>query len=192
MTDDQGQQAGNVWFFPPQGKWTETHYLNLPETQRPVELARGRLIIASPPGAVHQQVVRDLTNMLQTFLRGSGQGRVLNNPILRLSPGLLRRPDIVYYPQTRAPIHEPYLQEIPAWIAEVIDPDTRAADEVEKLIEYAEAGVSEYWLVDPERQTIGIHALEGSAYTMCGVLARGQVAESRAIVGFRVQVAQIV
>ncbi|GAB4482675.1 MAG: Uma2 family endonuclease [Anaerolineae bacterium] len=192
MTDDQGQQAGDAWFFPPQGKWTEAHYLTLPQTQRLVELAHGRLIITSPPGAVHQQVVRDLTAMLQTFLRGSGQGRVLNNPTLRLSPNLLRRPDIVYLPQSRTLVHEPYLQEIPLWIAEVIDPDTRAADELEKMAEYAAAGVAEYWLVDPEHQSIAIHVREGEQYAACGVLTRGQVAESRVIVGFRAQVAQIV
>ena len=43
---------------------------------------------------------------------------------------------------------------IPILIIEILAPSTRRRDQVQKRSLYMDAGVAEYWLVDPERQEI--------------------------------------
>src|SRR5436853_440952 len=59
---------------------------------------------------------------------------------------------------------------------------------IEKRGDYAEAGIPEYWIVNPESETITVLRLEGEAYVECGVYGRGLDAESALLSGFTVGV----
>jgi Uma2 family endonuclease len=60
---------------------------------------------------------------------------------------------------------------------------------VEKRVVYAKAGVTEYWIVDPEEKKITVLALEGDHYREDGVYYCGDQAISRLFDGFNVNVA---
>ena len=49
-------------------------------------------------------------------------------------------------------------------VAEVVGPDARERDRVEKRADHAEAEIPDYWIVDPRDETIMVPALEGDAY----------------------------
>ncbi len=53
---------------------------------------------------------------------------------------------------------------MPDLVVEVLSPATRETDRGEKFFEYAKAGVSEYWLVDPEKRSIEVYTLRGQVY----------------------------
>ena len=71
---------------------------------------------------------------------------------------------------------------------EVVSPDKAERDLVDKRREYAEAGIPEYWIVNPADETITVLKLDGDAYAEHGTFRRGESATSALLAGFAVRV----
>ena len=71
------------------------------------------------------------------------------------------------------------------------DPKDRQRDYEEKLANYAEAGVAEYWIADPDRAVVTVHQLQEERYAVHGEFGRGQSATSVLLEGFRIDVAEL-
>jgi Uma2 family endonuclease len=71
------------------------------------------------------------------------------------------------------------------------DPASRTRDYEDKRRDYAEAGIPEYWIVDPAKRRILVFRLEGKRYTVCGEFTVGDEAESKLLDGLRVNVASV-
>jgi Uma2 family endonuclease len=69
-------------------------------------------------------------------------------------------------------------------VVEIVSPDNVERDTVIKRADYAEAGIPEYWIVNPEEETITVLKLEGGAYMVHGVFGRGETASSGLLTGF--------
>ncbi len=180
--------------FPRQGQWTAGDYFALPDSNRIVELVKGELIMAPPPSIDHQRISSVLYRLLYNFVADNKLGEVLYAPLaVQLGDDHYREPDIIFVRQeNRDRIKELYIDGPPDWVAEVISPGTRKADEVDKLKEYAQAGIPEYWLVDPDHRTIRVYALHGGdTYILAGTYTEGQTARSETLVGFEVAIDQI-
>jgi Uma2 family endonuclease len=79
----------------------------------------------------------------------------------------------------------------PDLVVEVISASTRRTDRVEKFVEYARAGVSEYWLVDPDAQAIEVFVLQDDAYVLLVKAGSGEKAHSKLLKGFEVDVDEV-
>jgi Uma2 family endonuclease len=186
---------GLARLFPQQGKWTEADYFALPETNQIVELANGDLIMVPAPDYRHQEGVRQLLIALSLHVDPRKLGTICVAPYdVHLFEGTVRQPDILFlHEANRQRNTGKYIEGAPDWVAEVISPGTRHTDEVDKLAEYAKAGVSEYWLIDPENRTIRVYALRGgTAYVLAGTYTPGLSAHSEILAGFEVAVDKIV
>ena len=64
-------------------------------------------------------------------------------------------------------------------------------DLIDKRGDYAEAGVPEYWIVNPQTDTITVLCLRGDAYEEAGAYRRGESAPSVLLAGFSVDVAAV-
>ncbi len=111
---------------------------------------------------------------------------------VRLEPEHIRVPDICYL--TPVKLGDPReVQDLADMIVEVVSPspEDHARDLVEKRADYARTGVAEYWIVDPEQETITVLTLAAGAseYTEHGVFQPGQQATSVLLDGFAVDVA---
>src|SRR5262249_36394328 len=75
-------------------------------------------------------------------------------------------------------------------VIEVVSEENRLHDIKEKRSEYARAGIPEYWIVDPEEETITVLVLKSrqKTYTEHGVFAKGSRATSKLLPGFSVDV----
>ena len=71
---------------------------------------------------------------------------------------------------------------------EVVSDDDRRRDLEIKRREYATAGISEYWIVDPKLRSITVLVLDGKQYVEHGVFALGERATSRLLSGFAADV----
>ncbi len=177
--------------FPLQGQWTEADYLALQKrTNRPVELSDGNLEVLPMPSPFHQRIVRFLFRLLESCIAGLGSGEVFFAPLpIRLWPGKFRDPDIVYLRPGRIsdPRHQPQGADL---VMEVVseDEEDRQRDLETKRQEYAQAGVAEYWIIDPKEQKIIVLTLDGRAYRLHGEFGRGAVASSVLLPGFSVGV----
>ena len=73
-------------------------------------------------------------------------------------------------------------------VVEVVSPDKPERDLVDKRDEYAEAQIPEYWIVNPQNETITVLRLEGSGYVEHGVFGRSAIATSVVLEGFSIVV----
>ena len=55
---------------------------------------------------------------------------------------------------------KPFHQGAPAFVAEVLSPSNRAHDLIRKLYKYKNAGVREYWVIDPENRMVLVYDFE--------------------------------
>lgn len=74
-------------------------------------------------------------------------------------------------------------------VAEIVSPDRPERDLVDKRADYAEAGIPEYWIVDPRHDTVTVLTLAAGAYVEHAVYSRGDTATSPLLDGLAVDVA---
>lgn len=189
MDEPLGEPAWAVaLLFPPRGHWTEADYLAL-STNHLVELSAGVVEVPEMPTDRHQAIVAFLFSRLLAFVSAGGLGTVRFAPLpVRLWPGNFREPDVVFMRAEHASrITDPYWG-VPDLAVEVVSPGTRRNDCVIKVREYAEAGVPEYWLVDPEAGTVTVYVLSGSTYAAHVAGQSGDTVTSPTLPGFEVAV----
>ena len=181
-----------VSLFPRQGKWTEEDYFKLPETNRIIELSEGRLIITPSPTEQHQRISLNLSLLIATYVKLYKLGEIRYSPLdVRLYEGLIREPDIVFMSnEHKDRIAETYWG-VPDLVMEIISENTVKEDRLTKFFEYLKAGISEYWIVDPFRQSIEVFALENGTYVTFGKWGVGETAKSKLLDGFDVSVDEI-
>lgn len=178
--------------FPLQGEWTEDDYLRLPDTNRFVELSEGRLAIPEMPTYSHQRAVLELSFAIRTFVHEHKLGTVCLAPLpVRLWQGKIREPDIVFMSAAHADRIGEDFWGVPDVVVEVLSKSTMQMDK-KKFLEYAKAGIAEYWLVDTEERTIEVYVLSQGAYGLLGKWGAGQTAHSEVLAGFEVAVQTIV
>ena len=176
--------------FPAQGAWSEEEYLMLPDN-RLTEYSHGRLEVLPMPSFTHQLLVAWLFEVLKAFARRELLGVAVFAPMrIQLWQGKYREPDLAFMLRAnRARIHQQYWDGADL-VMEVVSPDDPLRDAETKRREYAQAGIPEYWLVDPIVGTITVFVLPANAnsYDVHGVYTSGETAASVLLAGFTVDV----
>ncbi|MYC97027.1 MAG: Uma2 family endonuclease [Caldilineaceae bacterium SB0661_bin_32] len=182
--------------LPAHGAWTYDDYALLPDDGKRYEVIRGELYMSAAPRPLHQRVITRLSFFLEGFLENSALGTVFVAPIDVILPQKLGdpvQPDIVVV--RRESLHiidELNIQGAPDLVVEVLSPSSPAHDRNLKYDLYAEAGVQEYWIIDPHRRTVEIHLLRSGAYVQHGKWEEGEAARSAVLEGFTVSVDEII
>jgi len=178
-------EVAQLW--PSQGEWTERDYFALPDTNRFVELSEGELIMPPHPTHTHQLIVLGLATVMRAFVQRKDLGIVQIAPLpVRLWPGKIREPDILFVAREHADRIGEQIYGPPDLVVEVLSPATQRTDRQEKATEYAQAGVREYWIVDPEARTIEVFVLREGRYRLLGKWSEGETARSELLEGFEV------
>jgi Uma2 family endonuclease len=174
--------------WPAQGHWSEEEYLAL-DTNRLVEFSHGHVEVLPMPTMSHQVMVAFLYGRLLAFVAAHGLGTVLFAPLrVRLWPGKFREPDVLFMRSEHAARCGEQYWEGADLVMEVVSDDDRRRDLEPKRLEYAQAGIPEYWIVDPREGTITVLRLGAGAYIEHGVFRRGEQAASALLPGFVVEV----
>lgn len=179
--------------YPRQGEWTEAEYLSL-NTGRLVEFVDGCLEFLPMPPTFHQRIVRVLMRRIEDHLAEAGiPGEPLCAPCqVRLWEGRYREPDVFYVrpERVRDPKGQPQGADL---VIEIVSEgaENRTRDLVTKRQEYAEAGIPEYWIIDPHLNRITVLILEGPEYRVHGEFGVGTTATSVLLTGFEVSVDSI-
>ncbi len=183
-------EVAQLW--PPRGQWTEADYFALPDTNRYIELSEGELIMPPHPTDTHQATVGQMYRHLWDFVEQHNLGTVRFAPLpVRLWLGKIREPDILFVSHEHADrIGEQYYGP-PDLLMEVLSASTQCTDRLEKLAEYAQAGIAEYWIVDPEAQTIEVFYLRQDAYILLDKWGVGETAWSALLKGFAIAVGDV-
>ena len=177
--------------FPAQGHWSEEEYLAL-ETNHLTEFSNGRMEVLPLPTFSHQKLVARLYRLLLGFVEERGLGVVMFAPLrIQLGQGKFREPDLVFMAAEHADrLGEQFWQGADL-VMEIVSPNDPERDKVTKRREYAQAGIPEYWIVDPTDASITVLTLHGQEYALKGNFVAGQTAPSVLLDGFKVDVADI-
>jgi Uma2 family endonuclease len=176
---------------PAQGEWTYEDWLKLPDDGYRYEVIDGVLYMSPPPLIRHQRTSMRIETRFIDFLKLHPSGEILHAPVgVRLpNQSVPLQPDIVFIRAERLDIiRENYIEGTPDLIIETLSPSNWLYDRREKLQVYQEAGVLEYWIVDPRAEIIEIYILEQGIYRLAGQYGRGAVASSLVLGGFQVPV----
>jgi Uma2 family endonuclease len=138
--------------FPTQGTWTESEYFKV-ETQRRIEFSHGFLEFLPFPTAHHHRICGFLYRGLNAFVLGLNCGEVLFSGVrVRLWSGKFREPDVLFMRSEHANRITDEYWDGADLVMEVVSSgdEDRRRDLKTKRQEYAQAGIPEYWIVDPE------------------------------------------
>jgi len=128
--------------------WEE--YLSLPERPK-AEWVDGEVVVSPPVSPDHGLGAVRLAVALTEALPGLF---VMTEVGLRLPRNRLRAPDLMV---TTTRPGGPSVTESPVLVVEVLSPSTRGEDTVRKSGEYAEGGVGQYWVVDPDHRSVDVY-----------------------------------
>jgi len=100
-------------------------------------------------------------------------GRVFSGPLdVELSDNNVVQPDVlVVLKQHRDRIRKTHIIGAPDLVIEIASPSTARHDQRAKLDAYASAGVPEYWVIDPDAQTVKLLILKNGVYCSRGVFS---------------------
>ena len=174
--------------FPAQGHWSEEEYLAL-DTNHLIEFSHGQLEVLPMPTFSHQRLVAFLYRALLGFVEANELGAVMFAPLrIQLWPGKFREPDIVYMARDHAHrLGERFWQGADL-VMEVVSPDDLQRDLVTKRLEYAQAGILEYWIIDPMQRSVTVLTLVEEIYAVNGEFDEDAEATSALLNGFTVSV----
>ena len=178
--------------MPPQGCWSDEQYLWLTDrTRRPIEFTDGRIEALPMPTATHQAIIVFLVDLFNAHLKPRGGFVLCSGLRMRVREGKFREPDLLMLRDRSDPRNQDRYWLGADVVVEVVSPDDPDRDLVEKRIDYAEAAVPEYWIVDPRFETVAVLTLADGACVEQRTFARGDAATSRLLDGFAVDVAAL-
>lgn len=179
--------------FPNQGEWSEHEYLQL-ETARLIEFADGIVEVLPMPTELHQAIAFFLCLQLKQFAEPQELGVAYLAPLrMRLWEAKYREPDVMFMLAEHRSRRTAKFWNGADLVMEVISEDDPQRDLIAKREEYAQAGVGEYWIVDPRDRSILVLHLDPqqASYVEVGRYTAGQAAQGRLLAGFAVDVQQV-
>lgn len=176
---------------PRQGFWTYETYAAVPDGHH-YEVVQGVLMMSPAPEPAHQGVIGLIYRYLSDRIFSTRRGLVFTGPLdVVFSAQMTVQPDVlVLLTEHLDRLQKKRIMGAPDLAVEVISPGSVTYDRLVKYSIYERAGIPEYWLVNPEEQTIEIFVLEEGTYRSLGVFQGEQTLPSRIVPEIVVPVAQ--
>lgn len=175
------------------GRYTYADYLTW-DIEEMVELIKGKVFkkAAAAPRRAHQWLTGSLFRDMSLFLKGKNCQAYIAPFDVRL-PVKSKKDDKIFtvvQPDICVVCDLEKLDEkgcvgAPDLVVEVLSPGNKQVELQYKYEVYEESGVKEYWLVDPESQTLLIYRLVQGKYQSSRLMTLGDIAKSAVIEGFQ-------
>jgi Uma2 family endonuclease len=168
---------------PQQGDWTYEAYAALTADGECYEIVQGVLVMSPSPEDIHQDVTGEIYAYLREQIKLKRLGRVFPAPFdVVLAPQEVYQPDVVVVlNQHLERVKTQGVMGAPDLVVEVISPRSKLYDRVNKHMAYEQAGIPEYWLVNPHQKTVELFVLEGGKYYSQGIFQGAQTLPSRIV-----------
>lgn len=163
---DRIEEAAAMYRARQQGNYIIEDYYALPEDRR-AELIDGIIYDMSSPTSVHQLIGAEIWEQLKSYIRNSkGKCVPMLAPLdvqLDCDDRTMVQPDVLVVCD-RERIHMNCVYGAPDFIVEIMSKTTRKKDSILKLNKYMNAGVREYWMVDPESRKVVVYDFAHEEY----------------------------
>ncbi len=172
--------------------FTAADLAQLPDDGKRYEVLEGDLAVSPSPKPKHQRIVHQL-HIWFTERERAGYGKVFAAPLdVVLDDSNVTEPDLLFIRSEHLHIvKDANIQGSPDLVVEVLSPSTRERDLGVKAHLYARFGVPEYWVVDPEVETLAIYHLTSEGYEISGPFRRGETIHSDLFPGATLSVADV-
>ena len=145
--------------------YTSEDYWNLPEEER-AELINGKFYDMAPPSRIHQKLVSKLTALFNQYITDHhGSCEVYPAPFavnLDADNKDWVEPDISVICDPNK-LTDRGCSGAPDLIFEIVSPSSRKMDYSLKNMIYSQAGVREYWIVDPAKEKVVVYCYENDS-----------------------------
>ena len=157
-----------------------------------VELIDGEFLVCPPPSLRHQLILGNLILVLEPQARRLGIGQMIPGPFdVVLSVHNVVQSDLVFISPETLKRADPRLEGPPDVAIEILLNSNRKRDLVTKKKLYHEFRVPEYWLVDPEAETVTVLEWNAEGWQERGVFKRGESVTSGVMKGVVAPVTEI-
>lgn len=149
--------------------FTYADYLTWPEDDR-VEIIDGVPYLQAAPSRIHQEILSELHRQIANFLVGK-ECKVYPAPfhvVLNFeATGDEQDSRNVYEPDItivcdKSKLDDKGCKGNPDMVIEITSPSTARKDKIEKFNKYEQAGVKEYWIVEPQEKIISVFTLQSN------------------------------
>ena len=134
----------------------------MPDGER-AELIDGQIYDMAPPSRTHQRISSYLHNEIYNHIKKNGGScEVYAAPFavfLNEDDTTYLEPDISVICDS-SKLDERGCQGAPDWVIEIVSPGSKQMDYFKKLFLYRNAGVREYWIVDPTKKHVIVYKFE--------------------------------
>lgn len=173
---------------------TADEFFALPDDGFRYELVNGVVIVTPSPLPRHQLVALEISSQLHSYLRKKPAGKVFPETDVHLGQGaaggdLVYRPEIVYFRSQRLGSLDERLVGPPDLVVEVVSPPTRYKDIRTKRDDYERCGVGEYWIVDPDHDSLTFLRHDGQKFVE--VAPAGDAFASQVVEGFVLNISDV-
>ena len=147
-------------------KLTYDDFVLFPDDGQRHELIDGVHYVTPSPARKHQAIVWNLTVLVGNYLLEHPAGRAFSAPFdVVFSEFDVVEPDLLFVSSAR---HEvltaKHVRGAPDLVVEIGSPATRKRDETIKRRLYERFGVSEYWVIDPDKESVYVYRRTGEVY----------------------------
>lgn len=174
-------------------KMTYEQYRLLPESRDQYELFDGKLVMTPSPNVQHQRVIARLCTQLLNYVEAHSLGLLIITPTDTIfDQYTVLQPDMLFVGRERIPeVVKDRIEGAPDLTIEVLSPSTIEKDRRRKLTVYCQFGVQEYWIVDPEAQTIELYTRDGGALRHSRTFSSTEAVQSSLFPGLCLPVASV-
>lgn len=160
------------------------------------EFINGEIVVHSPVKRQHWDANDLLSSLLSIYVRINKLGRVGTEKVMISLSRNDYEPDLVFFSQEKvaAFTDDQVLFPAPDFVVEILSRSTAKHDRTTKKEDYALHGIPEYWIVNPIKQCVEQYLLptnSSTEYFPAKIHKRGETIESKAIEGFKIDVAAI-
>jgi Uma2 family endonuclease len=179
----------------PDSRLTYDDFLLFPDDGQRHELIDGEHYVTPSPNLRHQKLSGRLYLSLAEYLRAHPLvGEVYYAPLdVVLSPWDIVEPDLLFVAADQQHIlTEKNVVGAPALVVEILSPSTRSRDQHLKQRLFEKSSVREYWMIDPERNTVSVDRLDQTAkFVRVGVLGTEQAFTTPLLPGWALPLGQL-
>ncbi len=167
-----------------EGAMSYDEFLAWADEDTPAEWVRGRVEMTSPASVQHQYLVLFLSTVLSSYALIHDLGVIVTAPFQMKLPRSGREPDLLFVARGHLDrLQNTFLAGPADLVVEVVSDDSVARDRGAKFEEYREAGIPEYWLLDPRIEQAEFYQLDDRGRYQLVPLDVGGIYRSRAMAG---------
>jgi Uma2 family endonuclease len=169
----------------------EQFYADIDDDMK-AEFIKGEIVIQSPAKKEHTDAVGALLLLLSPFVQISQLGYVGFEKVMSAFSRNDYEPDVVFFGVEKSAVFKKgqWKYPPPDFVVEVLSDGTKQRDRGVKFMDYEAHGVQEYWIIDPEEESVEQYLLHDGKYKLHFKASQG-IITSKVISGFAIDIRAI-